>query len=311
MSTELLQQAHEMGFLRAAEWAGRDDLLADTKSPAYLRERDFDVSSLASPQPQPEPAIALVICKNTGKPCQYKGASCTCLLPNFQGEKPEQEPAESLTQKLVEIAEEVESARFINNEQAIISDGLVIAARSVLAAIAQPAEDSSDIRYVPINTKDYIKHPNDKTLPNAACSAALDERGDDKGQGLDPYWKWGFRQGFDAAQAAIAQPDYTAAYYEICSLLGLSAMSITPSTAHSSVVIPALKRLIMDATPVQPVELQIVMAERDVCASSMSRFKRNVEELAALYEASFSHTVFRDSWRDFVKQVSKLPEGQP
>lgn len=49
MTKELLQQAHEMGFLRGVEWAERADLIIETKSAAYRRERDYDVATIVQP----------------------------------------------------------------------------------------------------------------------------------------------------------------------------------------------------------------------------------------------------------------------
>lgn len=36
----LLKRAYKRGFISASQWADRDDLVADTDSPAYKRERD-------------------------------------------------------------------------------------------------------------------------------------------------------------------------------------------------------------------------------------------------------------------------------
>ncbi|WP_206540598.1 hypothetical protein, partial [Caballeronia glathei] len=44
------------------------------------------------------------------------------------------------------------------------------------------------------------QHPNDKTPNDAECEAALDALGNDRGQGLDPFWKWAFREGWQAAR---------------------------------------------------------------------------------------------------------------
>lgn len=64
------------------------------------------------------------------------------------------------------------------------------------------------VEYVPIamSASDKVQgwHPNDKTPNDPACQKALDARGDDRGQGLDPYWKWGFRAGWQDAAAAMA-----------------------------------------------------------------------------------------------------------
>lgn len=46
------------------------------------------------------------------------------------------------------------------------------------------------------------EHPNLNVPNDPACSAKLDELGDDRGQGLDGYWKWGFRAGWHHALAA-------------------------------------------------------------------------------------------------------------
>ena len=43
----LLQRSHELGFLRCAGWAQRDDLFADVGSPAYKKDRAHDLSTLA------------------------------------------------------------------------------------------------------------------------------------------------------------------------------------------------------------------------------------------------------------------------
>jgi hypothetical protein len=43
-----VESAYELGFRRAAEWAGRDDLKFDTDSPAYLKDRDKDLTAFLS-----------------------------------------------------------------------------------------------------------------------------------------------------------------------------------------------------------------------------------------------------------------------
>lgn len=48
------------------------------------------------------------------------------------------------------------------------------------------------------------RHVNDKTKHDAACEFALSERGAQQGQGVDPYWAWGFRTGWTEARAALA-----------------------------------------------------------------------------------------------------------
>ena len=56
------------------------------------------------------------------------------------------------------------------------------------------------------------RHVKDTEPFDAECAKALDRRGDDRGQGLDPYWKWGYRAGWNdrtelaAAPAAPAPP---------------------------------------------------------------------------------------------------------
>lgn len=49
-SMQLLQKAHELGFLRAAGWVQRDDLFSDVGSPTYRKDRDHDLSTLIGAQ---------------------------------------------------------------------------------------------------------------------------------------------------------------------------------------------------------------------------------------------------------------------
>jgi hypothetical protein len=73
------------------------------------------------------------------------------------------------------------------------------------------------VEYVPIavNPHDEAggRHPNDKTPADPECQKALDARGDDSGQGLAPYWKWGFRAGWHdhkritAPSSTVSAPD--------------------------------------------------------------------------------------------------------
>jgi hypothetical protein len=51
-------------------------------------------------------------------------------------------------------------------------------------------------------------HPNDSQPRSPELLAKLRALGDEKSQGLDPYWKWGFCTGWNAAieQAARATP---------------------------------------------------------------------------------------------------------
>ncbi len=80
-------------------------------------------------------------------------------------------------------------------------------ARAIIEAdrAARTASAAPEVEYVPIavHQSDFAqgRHPKDDTAQNPACQKALDKRGDDRGQGLDPYWKWGFRTGFAAALA--------------------------------------------------------------------------------------------------------------
>ncbi len=50
-SEAALQEAHRLGFLRAAGWMQRDDLFDDVASPAYRKDRDHDLAALAQPAP--------------------------------------------------------------------------------------------------------------------------------------------------------------------------------------------------------------------------------------------------------------------
>ena len=43
-NTTELQQAYRLGFMRAAQWANRDDLKSDVGSPAYLKDMAEDLS---------------------------------------------------------------------------------------------------------------------------------------------------------------------------------------------------------------------------------------------------------------------------
>jgi hypothetical protein len=77
--------------------------------------------------------------------------------------------------------------------------------RALLAqATAAPADVAGGVKYVPVDCRlrdSNWQHPKDDEPRTEACQAALQERGDDVGQGLDGYWKWGFAAGFNAALA--------------------------------------------------------------------------------------------------------------
>lgn len=75
------------------------------------------------------------------------------------------------------------------------------------AALFAQQPPGQSVKYVPVDaslTDKYGNHPNDDEPRTVECIAALNARGDDKGQGLDGYWKWGFAAGFNAAQQAGA-----------------------------------------------------------------------------------------------------------
>jgi len=82
----------------------------------------------------------------------------------------------------------------------------------VLDRLAAPVEVQRVepvVKYVPVNSKlrdGDGNHPNDDEKTSPECRAALDARGDDEGQGLDGYWKWGFRAGWNAALAGRPAP---------------------------------------------------------------------------------------------------------
>lgn len=54
-----LERAHELGFLRCAGWAQRDDLLSDVTSPAYRKDRAHDLATIATPPQAASPAARL------------------------------------------------------------------------------------------------------------------------------------------------------------------------------------------------------------------------------------------------------------
>lgn len=63
-------------------------------------------------------------------------------------------------------------------------------------------KDAASVKYIPVDSKlrdSNFRHPNDNEPRTDACLKALDDRGDNEGQGLDGYWKWGFAAGFNAA----------------------------------------------------------------------------------------------------------------
>lgn len=68
------------------------------------------------------------------------------------------------------------------------------------------------VKYVPVDSNlrtNNWTHPNDDEMCDDECHKALDVRGDDRGQGLDGYWKWGFKAGWNARAilaAARSQP---------------------------------------------------------------------------------------------------------
>lgn len=45
---EQLEAAYELGWICAAHWADRTDLIADTDSPAYEKQRDEKLGKLPS-----------------------------------------------------------------------------------------------------------------------------------------------------------------------------------------------------------------------------------------------------------------------
>lgn len=97
------------------------------------------------------------------------------------------------------------------------------AARRIVDALAAPAPAQAEpvaaptVIYSPVATKPQIdgRHPNDNEPVDPERWYWLSQRGDDAGQGLDPYWKWGHSAGWNdhkkqatppAAAAPLAQP---------------------------------------------------------------------------------------------------------
>lgn len=83
-------------------------------------------------------------------------------------------------------------------------------ARAIIAATRPLAPvQAAPVRYVPVDSRlrdKHYNHPNDDEPRTQACIDALNARGDNAGQGLDGYWKWGFATGFNAALAAAPAP---------------------------------------------------------------------------------------------------------
>lgn len=53
VQSKTLERAHELGFLRCAGWAQRNDLFSDVSSPAYHKDRLHDLATITVAQPEP------------------------------------------------------------------------------------------------------------------------------------------------------------------------------------------------------------------------------------------------------------------
>ena len=92
-----------------------------------------------------------------------------------------------------------------------VDDQIILAQHKELetlrAELARPLEVAAPvIKYVPVSGKlrtEHWGHPNDDEPRGPELKEALRLRGDDKGQGLDGYWKWGFCAGFNAAASRV------------------------------------------------------------------------------------------------------------
>jgi hypothetical protein len=71
------------------------------------------------------------------------------------------------------------------------------------------------IIYSPVETRPHLngRHPNDNEPVDRDRGPYLDLRGDDKGQGLDCFWKWGYAAGWNDHKRHVATP--TAAAPEV------------------------------------------------------------------------------------------------
>ena len=77
-----------------------------------------------------------------------------------------------------------------------------------LFKLALDAATKAEPVYVPIadKTDRCANHPNDKEPRDNAMRAEFVRMGDDEGQGLSPFWKWGFAAGWNARGRAAQQP---------------------------------------------------------------------------------------------------------
>lgn len=88
----------------------------------------------------------------------------------------------------------------------LTDDGFTNLKPALRVAILKYAELTAPqpMKFVPVDSSlrnENWNHPNDTEPCDQACQSALDARGDDKGQGLDGYWKWGFKAGWNAAKS--------------------------------------------------------------------------------------------------------------
>ena len=77
------------------------------------------------------------------------------------------------------------------------------------ALAKQPAQQQKPlVIYSPIETRSQMdgKHPNDNEPLDTDTFYYLNERGDDRGQGLCVYWKWGYAAGWNDHKRHIAKP---------------------------------------------------------------------------------------------------------
>lgn len=125
---------------------------------------------------------------------------------------PDKTPTDAEILALLAEKKPMPSLVFLAKDDAKLADvqaAVVAIVRVGLAKWGSPVvAGEPTVKYVPVDSKLKDKswnHPNDDELRTEACREALRDRGDDRGQGLDGYWKWGFAAGFNAALSTTPQ----------------------------------------------------------------------------------------------------------
>lgn len=149
---------------------------------------------------------------------------------------PEQQSRAMFVARLENMAERGDKWLTVQAVLALLNDCDMRAPRDSQLPAAQGELTDERIKFVPVDSRQRTaawNHPTDDEPCPRECKEALNQRGDDRGQGLDSFWKWGFKAGWNACATSRKRSEA-----EVAEIMEAADRYVTAKLFRAGPVVP-------------------------------------------------------------------------